>query len=401
MLEPAHDETYDLSTSLNPVVVGTEFDCGIDETLYSCFFLDGDNISGKTPNDPTNPTYYTDTGIETIKDDVIKPYAMKQDGTMTYVRCQKTEVKNAQNVLALSTWNCGLYVAGKLIEESGFLPVITLYDDTVIPTQYPPGYGYNLNKYEYGGCPIYIRQVNYRILHAHHDANFDVCIYRKTVYQSNENVLLPYYYVREAWDSIEGRYYYADYQLRQTTIDSITTYWIVVNGKVSQIMNGNTPYQSVNHENQMTVTGTPLETSGSTSLPITPAPAGMQEVDDQYFQGQLGPWVNIDTGSVNITRIFTTASSKHILIGFDVFPVQVNHIRTYFTQDGDNNLVEQYDTSVNPFPPASDGTYPSVQDRKWILFDVSGNGSQIQTPTVNNDGKTKVNRVNGLCLLET
>jgi hypothetical protein len=89
------------------------------------------------------------------------------------------------------------------------------------------------------------------------------------------------------------------------------------------------------------------------------------------------------------------------LIGFDVFPVQVNHIRTYFTQDGDNNLVEQYDTSVNPFPPASDGTYPSVQDRKWILFDVSGNGSQIQTPTVNNDGKTKVNRVNGLCLLET
>jgi hypothetical protein len=93
------------------------------------------------------------------------------------------------------------------------------------------------------------------------------------------------------------------------------------------------------------------------------------------------------------------------LIGFDVFPVQVNHNLTYFAQGGDTNLLAEFDTTVpfpiTPFPPSSDGTYTSVQDRQWILFDVSGNGSQIQTPTVNNDGKTKVNRVNGLCLLET
>ena len=430
MLEPSHQETYDLSTLLNPVVVGKEFDRGIDESLYSCFFIDGDTISGKTLPTLTRiiggypysgpAQSVSDTGIETIKDDVIKPYALKQDGTMTYVRCQKTQVSTprtamdandnlfTQNVNIFTTWNCGLYVAGKLIEESGFLPVIELYDDTILPPQ--PGTGdtleFNYYLQEIGGCPIYILPVTYKILHAHHDANFDVCIYRKTVYKSYEQAWQSYYANRDPYQYPGfGGGSAQPYQFRKTTIDSVTTYWIVVNGVISQITykdsQGNIqPYQSTNHEKQLTLSGNPLSING---VPIG-ATNGMQEVDG-YSQAGIAPWVDIDAGSVNITRIFTTASSKHILIGFDVFPVQVNHNLTYFAQGGDTNLLAEFDTTVpfpiTPFPPSSDGTYPSVQDRQWILFDASGNGSQIQTPTVNNDGKTKVNRVNGLCLLET
>ena len=168
MMEPVKKELYDLSVNLSPIVVVRDYNRGIDNTQYSCFFVDGDNISGKYPM-PTVSGYghtvpdqqFNDTGIETIQDDVIKPYALKQDGSMTYVRCQKKNALNTNGVLALSEFNCGVYVAGKLIEESGFLPVITLYDDTTPPVVQPPlntqllGNYFNMNLQEVGGCPIY------------------------------------------------------------------------------------------------------------------------------------------------------------------------------------------------------------------------------------------------------
>jgi hypothetical protein len=366
MLEPAKNEVYDIDN--NTEVTGTELDRGTDNVTYMSYFLDGSNISGQVFVFPT----ITDDGLSTIQNDVIKPYALKEDGTMTYVRLQKDT--------DMTVWNCGLYVAGKLIEETGFLPVIRLFD-TTIPPAMPPAVGPYLN-----GVPVFIRPVNYRILHAHHEPGWDVCVYRKTVTTSYENILTPYY-VPRVDQSVSH-----DAQISQVTVNSVTTFWIVVNGVKTQITYTDInkkiqPRQSVNHENQLVVNN--IQYSG----------LAMYEVTGGYLQ-QI-PWVNIDDGSSNITRIFTSASQKHILIGFDVFNVGINHILAI---DGSGNLTASYDTSVRPnFPPSSDGTYTFTSDRKWLLFDTGGNlSSDIPTPKFDSGGGVmkNVQRINTLCLLE-
>jgi hypothetical protein len=371
MLEPAKIETYD--TKNNTKEVGIELDRGTDNVGYTSFFLDGDNISGKVFDSGTQRT--TNTGLSTIQNDVKKPYAILEDGSMTYVRCQKdTE---------MDTWNIGLYVAGKLIEESGFLPVLKLYNDTiapVLPAVAP----------EVGGCTMYVRPVNYRILQAHHEQGWDICVYRKTVFTDYTSQILPNILTLR---SLSGHTYA---QVRQTTINSVTTFWISVNGSKYPITYLDTnkvkqPYQSVNHENQITVLGEPY----------TGSLVGQQIITGGFYQDK--PWVNIDAGSVNITRIFTSASSKHILVGLDVFPVTVNHITGLKTHKTWQNLEAWYDDSVYPWEPASDGVYEFTQDRKWLLFDSGGGlSADIKTPKFDSGGgiMKNVQRINTLCLLE-
>lgn len=370
MLEPAKNEIYDVDN--NTEVTGTELDRGTDNVNYMSYFLDGSSISGQAFVFPT----LTDDGLETIQNDVIKPYALKEDGTMTYVRLQKDT--------DMTVWNCGLYVAGKLIEESGFQPVICLFD-TRIPPSMPPAIGPYIGVGG-NGPPVFIRPVNYRILHAHHEPGWDVCVYRKTVTTSYENILTPYYVPRV--DQTVSH----DAQISQVTVDSVTTFWIVVNGIKTQITYTDVnkkiqPRQSVNHENQLVIGNVPYTGSG------------IYYVTGGYIQ-QI-PWVNIDDGSSNITRIFTSASQKHILIGFDVFNVGINHILAI---DAHGNLTASYDTSIRPnFPPSSDGTYPFTADRKWLLFDSGGGlSADIQTPQFDSGGGVmkNVQRINTLCLLE-
>lgn len=362
MLEPARKEKYDIDH--NTEITGTELDRGTDNVNYMSYFLDGGLISGQTFVFPT----LTNDGLSTIQNDVIRPYSILEDGSMTYVRLQKdTE---------MSQWNAGLYVAGKLIEQSGFLPVIRLFDTTIPPVM-PPAIGPYLGVGG-DGPPIFIRPVNYRILHAHHESGWDVCVYRKTVYQSYVNTLLP------NWIPRTDNGHSGDSQIWKVQVNSITTFYIVVNGKIYPLK-----YKSTNHEKQLVVDN--VQYSG----------AGADKVTGGYIQ-QL-PWVDIDEGSSNLTRIFTSASQKHILIGFDVFNVGINHIFSLNNHGGDTTLEAVYDPSLRPFPPASDGVYPFTQDRQWILFTPDGSfASSVSTPKFDSGGgiMKNVQRINSLCLLE-
>jgi len=263
--------------------------------------------------------------------------------------------------------NCGLYVADTLIEESGLQPVISLYGDASPLVA------------EYMG-PLLIRQTGFKIIHAFHNDRFNVCLYRKTVYIDNSNELLPYTAYRSAPIN-------ADCQIRKTLIKSVTTFHIVVNGIVYDL-----GYSCHNREYRLTA--------------LSEAYSG-PAIDAIHGYLCRYPWLDVgydaegnvlEEDNSDITRIFTTSAGNNLMVGFDVFPVAFRHELVY---DEHNNLTLDYKEDIHPFPPSSDGIYPQVKGRKWLLFGTDGKmKANITPPQVTEGGVTKnVNRINGLCMI--
>jgi hypothetical protein len=378
-IEPAFNENYNIlgNTSLSSGIISLR---GVDLVLtvggvdyYRTSFLDGEFHSGMKWDIVGSLYVPVDDGIESLQNDVKNIYDIREDGQLTYVRIQKDD--------HLGTCNTGIYCAGRLVEESGFQQVIKLYDNSA-GTVWGPQIGFN-------GRPLYIRKSNYQILQTHHEPGWDVCLYRKTTYKSNSSQILDYYF------PINGGTYVKPIL---TQIDSIVTYSIYINGTIYKI--DPTKYYASVHEQQISYPDSPTYAYGS-----FPDSKGI-------YSGYTNPvpWFNVDAGSSNITRIFTSASKKHILVGFDIYPAIYSHDLILTANGGtvQNQALEATYNQVNsgniPFIPSSDGSY-AHPDRKWFLFDTGGGLiTDLPTPTFIDPItklKTKYSRVNSLCLLET
>lgn len=363
--EPIRQETYNMATMADPTVGNSYHRCS-DPMSELCYMTSAVGISGKTYD---GNGFVTNTGQSTIANDIKILFGVKDDGAKTYVRMEKdTE---------FTIHKCGLYVADQLIVESGFQAVTLLYDQDPIGT---PG----RKLWEEPG-PLQIRQTGYKILHAYHDNQFDACIYEKVIHQSHSSDLLPYLVNRNLPAPVGS----VDCQVRRTLVVSKTTYHIAVNGMVMDL-----PYECVNREYTLTVlseqyVGAPL-----------PKIAGYHDVvggcvDVGY---DINGTVVAGENNKNVTRIFTDATAGLLIVSLDAFPVKYRH---NLILDVHNILRPEYDTAVAPDPPSSDGTYPAVSDRKWLVFTQNGSLLRELTPpqVVVGDVPQHVGRVNGLCMV--
>jgi hypothetical protein len=356
--EPIRGETYDMAAMTGPILGSTYQRCSdpLNDYMFDAYTISGREIDVNG--------FITNTGESTIFNDIKIHYALTENGAETYVRMQK-DTEFTQH-------NCGLYVADQLIEESGFQAVTILYD------QDPPGTPGRKIVEAYG--PLLVRQQSYKILHAYHDATFDACVYEKVVLASTSSDLLPYLAYRQ--DPI-----FADCQIRRTLMLSTTTYHIVVNGVATDL-----PYVCSNREYRLTALSTPY---AGPALPVVMAIHGEPWHDIGFDKDGN----DLGESNINVTRIFTDASVSVLLISLDAFPVRYRHNLTY---DANHLLIPVYDTTIAPDPPSSDGTYPSVADRKWMLFGKTGHLlKSIHTPQKKvGDTAQNIGRVNGLCILQ-
>jgi len=356
MGEPIRIESYNMSTK--KVTTGDTLHRCSDPSNDECFMLTSWLASGDASDDKG---YTTDTGYETISDDVKLPFSLLEDGRLDYVRVQK-HLGNTTHDIA--DYNTGIYCADELVEESGWKSVIQLYTDHEVE-------GYPAGAY----APILIFPVRYRPLHAYHSKNFNMLLYRKTVYNGYNTELLPYYGKR---DTLEGVY-----QFRKTQIRSTTTYHIYVNGKRTDF-----EYQCKNMEYYLTTLPTPVGESSDTLIAwYVP---DMPWADVNYDSD--GNYLNQDNR--NLTRIFSDSIGGKLLVGFDLFHVKFRNKLVYNSEEW-GALYPEYDDSEISYMPNSDRF--DIKDRKWLLFDMKGNYREI-TPPQKIVGENW-QRVNGMCII--
>lgn len=361
MAEPIREEIYDMNT-MALLEEGDAFHRCADPESEECFMVDSWIISGKTYN---GTGFTLLSGQQTIADDIKIPYTITEDNQMTYVRMQKDE--------GFTQHNCGVYVNGELIEESGMQEVITIYGD-VEPKDDPSLLA------EWKG-PLLIRQTAYKFLHVHHDSKFHAALYRKTVYVDHSAELLPY----TAWRDTP---ILAECQVRKTLIRSKTTFHLVVNGIKYDI-----GHECNNREYRLTVlseeySGDPLDNIHGYLMDYPWYDVGYDK-DGEKIEGEINR---------EITRIFSTQAAENILIGFDIFPIAFRHDLVY---DEHENLTLDYKEDIAAFPPSCDGIYDQVSGRKWLLFGIDGKMiSDIKPPQIQDgDSIRDVNRINGLCMI--
>jgi len=293
----------------------------------------------------------------TIPNDITIPYALTYDDKLTYIRLQKDGQHETPNppteppdfAIIETRHKSGIYCADELVEESEW------EDAIIVPT---------------GDCTMYwsdfpIRKTNYRIVHAHHDENFNFVLYRKETFLERKDV--PIY--RELPGGSENL-------LRATAIQikANVEYKAWINGKITTL-----PYSCIIREY--------ILYKQAAAWWMHPYP---------WFDVSYDENGNLLSDEYNnnsaIVRIFTTATKNELLFSYDVFPIKFRH--TLQIRDYDPNpmaLTVEYDSTAMEYPPASDARYPIPKDRKWLLFDKSGNYNELTPP--------QVNRINGLCLL--
>ena len=353
--EPAIREDYGAGTT-------EETFYRADDQSTNTYFMRGNTVYGSL-KDPGGHIKMP-PNFPHLANDIKLPYTFTDQGTLTYVRMQKNT--------AYTTLNTGLYVADQLIEESGVEDVLVFADGTGGVADSTTGKWIAENN-----GPIVVKKTSYTILHAHHDENFDAALYKKTVYTADSSELLPYRQLNVLGDQLDP----VIGQIKKTLIESESTYYIVVNGVITQLQDSDgVPYSYLSKEYTLTAQ---TVADGDGGHP-------------QIFIFQDLPWVDIDdAGNRQITRIFTTEADKKLLFGFDVWDAKSNHNVVY----DDSNpaykyLWSDYDTSFTAYPPLVD--LEDIEERKWLMFDVDGESREVEPP--NEDG-VDYKRINGLLMV--
>ena len=347
--EPAVKEIYGAGTTEE------SFFRAADQSTNT-FFMRGDTVFGSL-KDPGGHIKMP-PNFPHLANDIKLPYTFTDEGEMTYVRMQKDD--------AYTTLNTGLYVAGQLIEESGIEDVLVFADGTGGVADSTTGRWIAENN-----GPIVVKKTAYTILHAHHDENFDAAFYKKTVYTGDSSELLPYRQLNVLGDQLDP----VIGQIKKTLIESESTYYIVVNGVITEL-----GYSYLAKEYTLTAQTT---ADGDGGHP-------------QIFIFQDLPWVDIESGSNRqITRVFTTETDDGLLFSFDVWDAKSKHDLIY----DDSNpaykyLWSDYDTAFTPYPPLVD--LEDIEERRWLLFDKEGIFKEIDTPK--EDG-FDFKRINGLLMV--
>ena len=354
--EPAVKEIYGAGT------VKETFYRAADQSTNT-FFMKGSVVYG-SDKDPGGHIKMP-PNFPHLANDIKLPYTFTDEGEMTYVRMQKDD--------AYTTLNTGLYVAGQLIEESGIEDVLVFADGTGGVADSTTGRWIAENN-----GPIVVKKTAYTILHAHHDENFDAVLYKKTVYQADSSELLPYRQLNVLGDQLDP----VMGQIKKTLIESESTYYIVVNGIITQLKDSSdVPYSYTAKEYTLTAQ---TVADGDGGHP-------------QIFIFQDLPWVDIDDAeNRQITRIFTTATKKGLLFSFDVWDAKSQHDVIYDDSNQAYKYVwSDYDTLFSSYPPLVD--LEDIEGRKWLLFDKEGIPKEIDTPK---DNDIDFKRVNGLLMVD-
>lgn len=318
-----------------------------DESTNDVYMIDANTIYGKVVNEDG---YTTTSGQQYINNDITLPYGMTEDDRVTFVRKEKdTEFTMA---------NAGLYVAARMVEESGIQDVIKLWGDGELPAEH--------------NAPILIRQMEYHPLQVHHGKSFDVVLFRRIVYKSYETELLPYKILRVINATL---YYHA--QVRRTIITSETQYAVAVNGKITDL-----PYTTTTRESRLSVLS---EEYTGPPVPLLSLYA-------------LGPWIDIgydkdgfatEEDNTQLTRIFVSEAGGTCFVGFDAFPIEAKHdLVTTGTV-----LHPAFDAVLQSFPPYIDLEYVVPKSRRWLLFDTGGSMTEDLDPPTEN-------RINGVSMLD-
>ena len=327
----------------------------IDNDYKKVNWEDGNTISCKTLDESS---FTTRSGLDTIANDIKIIYSIDENNNLTYVRFQKdTEFTQC---------NTGIWLAGELVEESGWEPVDKLLGDTETTIT------------ETHGCPIYRRKTVYKILHSHEGLNFKAVLYRKNVsagYDTSE--LLDYRGYRTS--GIDDFV-----QIRRSYFDSTTTFHLAVRKNGGGFSIVTLPYKCDAREYQLTGLSTPY--SGP-DIPIV------------THLSQFAYCDVADNNNSNITRIYSDETYTKFIIGFDVFPVKFSHIlvREQIGTSGEYALVGKYDDSEFE-DVSSDRNYPDVKDRKWFVFNADGSYTELDPPKDINGNHVK--RINGLGMFE-
>ncbi len=363
--EPVVEETYDLD-ALARIDTGASHHRCSDSGSRTCYMTDGYHVSGRTED---ADGFITATGMQTIANDVKLPFDFDNDGNLCYLRREKNTEFNTSRV--------GIYVGDEEIVSSNWQSVTKLYPDY-------PGAG-QFHHADIGG-PLYIWQTSLKVLQSYFGPGFRAVVYAKTTFLDHENAFLDYQYTT----------YYGSHshycRMRRTCIRSLTKYYVWVNGVTSEL-----PYQCINREYRLTAR--PGYTAGE--LAGLPALYGFHVL----------PWLDVGfdaAGGVlaaeqnrDVIRIFTDSAMGKLLVGLDVFPVSFRH-DVVLKSGAHDWLAPEYDTAVFPWPAPPDGIYDEVSDRKWLLFDTSGEYSELQPPMRTVGGvEQHVQRVNGLAIFHT
>lgn len=354
-----------------PAVRETYPDGSTQETFHrcadggnTCFFMRGNLVSGTQLDLNGN---VLEPGFDTIANDVKLPYTFNDLNALDYVRMEKDD-----NFTNLTT---GLYVADTLIESSGYESILFLADGIGGTQDAASGKWIAENN-----GPIAVRKTVYTILHAHHDQEFDMAFYKKTVFQNYTQELLPYRQARVLGSqsaAING-------QLKKTCVISESTYFVAVNGVKTEL-----PYKYTARE--YTLTSESVDDS-DVGHPIIYTFIDLPWVDIGYDSG--GSPITTETNR-QITRVFTTADNGKLLLSFDVWDAKSKHDVVYDSSNpAYKYLWADYDTGVTVFPPLVD--LFSIQDRKWLLFNTGGSYEEITPPKT---AGINYERVNGLAML--
>jgi hypothetical protein len=368
-------KTFNLSTfDFSEWAVKEDYGQGTEQKTYkrctdgsnTCFFMRGRTTSGSTTDPIGN---ILEVGFNTIANIVKLPYSFTDTGAETYIEMVKND--------DFSVLNTGLYVADKLIEESGVEPVIMLgTGESGVIDRLTGKWVMERNG------PIVIKKTEYNILHDYHDSNFNAAIYKKTVYLSDSLEYLPYQRKRTVGDQLKTIYG----QIKRYEVRSITTYHIVVNGIISDL-----PYSFTSREYTLTADSIDIY-----SGPVTPYFTSTSKIST--------PWVDIGYDALGepleeinrqLSRVFTTATDNSLLISFDIWDTKSKHDLIYDDSNPSYKyLWAEYDTGLGTFPPFID--LMDIEARRWMLFDTAGTYQEVDTPKV--DG-TDYERVNGLLMV--
>jgi hypothetical protein len=292
---------------------------------------------------------------------------IREKGKLSYIRVTNNGTSQhygptgpgfTENVYRkLDTLNIGVYCADKLIEETGEIETVKIDMPFCSPPFFP------------------ILRTNYNILHTHHDAIFDVVVYKRVDYVSHE---------------LDGPIYKDDLaRYDRLQVVSKATYWVAVNGVKHKLAP-----ECTYREYMLNTWNDPGETGNQSD--VIERVHSFPYVDVGYDR------YGADTGEDNgeVSRIFTTATSKRLLLSFDVFPVKFRHQVQEQGTAPKKALVPQFvDTASITFPPSLDDDYPDVSDRKWMLFDVAGILQDELTPP-QKQGGGHIPRINGLVMLD-
>lgn len=308
----------------------------------------------------------------TIFNDVKKPFDIDKDGVLSYVKIEKATETFDAGIPTEYGWNVNLHVKDQAITQNVMaIRPVQYTDHLAIVGDYPtpPSWCW---------ADVRLMPISYSVLHSNIGASFQCVIYEKHELIDDGLIPLNYKAYVAKWSPPDF------YRVAERWHRERVTYWIYVNGKHYQIVTGTVelPVEvgHVQKHRQFLVTPTEADPAYPNIINSHAACFGNHVLD-------------VETAGEQVARIFTSVTAEILLVGFDIYPVELHHdiVRENYVGFDGGGLLFNYTGSPYAYPPLIDSTFTAPNSRKWMLFNLAGNYQSIPAPTTN--------RVNGMGLM--